>query len=185
MKAFLLPASFLRIGEPTRLQSPGNRPRKMQRLASKLTCKTALPNLPGTLEAWGLNLRRSLIIGSCCLCLTSPASAPPANGFASWYGEAHRGKLMANGKRFDPDKLTAASWFYPLGTKVRVSLESSSRGSRTVLVTITDRGPATDLVREGRIIDLAYGAFKRLGEPDLGLVPVTVHAVRKRSSGRL
>src|SRR5882762_8147673 len=147
MKAFLLPASFLRIGEPTRLQSPGNRPRKMQHLASKLTCKTALPNLPETLEAWGLNLRRGLIIGSCCLCLTSPASAPPANGFASWYGEAHRGKLMANGKRFDPDKLTAASWFYPLGTKVRVSLESSSRGSHTVLVTITDRGPATDLVR--------------------------------------
>jgi len=91
---------------------------------------------------------------------------------------------MANGKRFDPDKLTAASWFYPLGTKVRVSLESSSPGSRTVLVTITDRGPATDLVREGRIIDLAYGAFKRLGEPDLGLVPVTVHPVRKRSTGR-
>ena len=87
---------------------------------------------------------------------------------------------MANGKRFDPDKLTAASWFYPLGTKVRVSIEAGSGVSRSVLVTITDRGPATDLVREGRIIDLAFGAFKRLGEPDLGLVPVTVHPVKQR-----
>src|SRR5712691_4368898 len=152
MKAFLLPASSLRTGGPPRLQSPGNRLTKMQGMSSKPTSKRPIPIFPGTLEAWRLNLRRSLIIGSCCLCLTSLASAPPANGFASWYGEAHRGKLMANGKRFDPDKLTAASWFYPLGTKVRVSLESSSPGSRTVLVTITDRGPATDLVREGRII---------------------------------
>ena len=88
---------------------------------------------------------------------------------------------MANGKRFDPDKLTAASWFYPLGTKVRVSIDAGSGVSRSVLVTITDRGPATDLVREGRIIDLAFGAFKRLGKPDLGLVPVTVHPVKRRS----
>src|SRR5256885_351299 len=45
---------------------------------------------------------------------------------ASWYGEEHRGRLMANGKRFNPDKLTAASWFYPLGTTVRVTLNASS-----------------------------------------------------------
>src|SRR5258707_15049130 len=114
---------------------------------------------------------------------SSLAVTPPATGLASWYGEEHRGKLMANGKRFDPDKLTAASWFYPLGTKVRVSLEDGSRASRSVLVTITDRGPASELVRAGRIIDLAYGAFKKLGEPDLGLVPVTVQPV-SRHTGR-
>ncbi len=112
--------------------------------------------------------------------LTALASVPPSTGLASWYGEAHRGKLMANGKRFNPDRLTAASWFYPLGTKVRVTLEAANRPSRSVLVTVTDRGPATQLVQEGRIIDLAYGAFKRLGEPDLGLVRVSVHPVRQR-----
>jgi rare lipoprotein A len=97
-----------------------------------------------------------------------------AIGVASWYGEEHRGRLMANGKRFNPDKLTAASWFYPLGTKVRVTLNSNSQNSRSVLVTITDRGPAKDLVRDGRIIDLTYAAFKRLWHPAVGLVGVRV-----------
>src|SRR5262245_52304131 len=97
------------------------------------------------------------------------------SGVASWYGEAHRGKPMANGKEFDPDKLTAASWFYPLGTRVRVRLQSEPE--RTVLVTITDRGPARRYVRRGRIIDLSHTAFKELASPDLGLVPVTVEQV--------
>src|SRR5690242_21781737 len=97
--------------------------------------------------------------------LTASAHLPPATGSASWYGEAHRGRLMANGKKFDPNKLTAASWFYPLGAKVRVALESNGKQSHSVLVTITDRGPAKELVRDGRIIDLAYAAFKRLENP--------------------
>jgi rare lipoprotein A len=96
-------------------------------------------------------------------------------GVASWYGEAHRGKPMANGKKFDPDKLTAASWFYPLGTRVRVTLQSEPE--RTILVTITDRGPGRRYVRKGRIIDLTEGAFRELASPDLGLVRVSVERV--------
>jgi rare lipoprotein A len=102
------------------------------------------------------------------------ADLRPATGVASWYGEEHRGRLMANGKRFNPDKLTAASWFYPLGTRVRVTLRSESATPRSVLVTITDRGPAKELVRDGRIIDLTHTAFKRLGHPAVGLVGVRV-----------
>jgi rare lipoprotein A len=102
------------------------------------------------------------------------ADVMPASGTASWYGEDHRGRLMANGKRFNPDRLTAASWFYPLGTKVRVTLNANRLYPRSVLVTITDRGPAKDLVRDGRIIDLTHEAFKRLGRPKVGLVAVTV-----------
>lgn len=105
---------------------------------------------------------------------TAFAESRPGTGVASWYGEEHRGRLMANGKRFNPDKLTAASWFYPLGTKVRVILNSNSRNPRSVLVTITDRGPAKELVRDGRIIDLTHAAFKRLGHPVVGLVGVRV-----------
>jgi rare lipoprotein A len=85
---------------------------------------------------------------------------------------------MANGKRFNPDKFTAASWFYPLGTKVRVTLTSPSERQKSVVVTITDRGPAKDLVRDGRIIDLSHATFKQLAPPDLGLVAVAVHPVR-------
>jgi rare lipoprotein A len=97
---------------------------------------------------------------------------------ASWYGEEHRGKLMANGKHFNPDKFTAASWFYPLGTKVRVTLASASAPRRSVVVTITDRGPARELVRDGRIIDLSHAPFKQLATPYLGLVAVAVEPVR-------
>jgi rare lipoprotein A len=84
---------------------------------------------------------------------------------------------MANGKRFNPDKFTAASWFYPLGTKVRVTLASPSEPSRSVVVTITDRGPGKELVRDGRIIDLSHAPFRRLAPSYLGLVGVAVHPV--------
>lgn len=97
-----------------------------------------------------------------------------ATGIASWYGEAHRGKPMANGKKFDPDKLTAASWFYPLGTKVRVTLTEPHHPPRSILVPVTDRGPAKHLVEEGRIVDLSWAAFRQLADTDLGLVTVRV-----------
>ena len=80
---------------------------------------------------------------------------------------------MANGKRFNPDKFTAASWFYPLGTKVRVSTNEQPQLRRSVIVTITDRGPAKELVRGGRI-DLGHAPFKQLAHPDLGLIEVIV-----------
>ncbi len=109
---------------------------------------------------------------------SAQARSVPRSGLASWYGEEHRGKLMANGRKFDPDKFTAASWFYPLGTKVRVTATSSANTTRSVLVTITDRGPDPEFVKSGRIIDLSHAPFKMLAHPDLGLVAVTVARVR-------
>jgi rare lipoprotein A (peptidoglycan hydrolase) len=91
---------------------------------------------------------------------------------ASWYGEKQRGLPMANGERFNPDKLTAASWFFDFGTKVVVT-----HANRSVVVEITDRGPANRLVNEGRKIDLSRAAFTKLADLDLGLIAVTV---RKR-----
>ena len=102
-------------------------------------------------------------------------------GNASWYGEEHRGKLMANGARFDPDKLTAASWFFPLGSKVLVTLNSPLQPSQTVVVAITDRGPAPRFVRAGRIIDLSHAAFRQLAPTEQGLAEVKVVAVAQKS----
>ena len=76
---------------------------------------------------------------------------------------------MANGQRFNPDKLTGASWFFDFGTKVVVT-----HRNRSVVVEITDRGPAKRLVNEGRKIDLSRAAFAKLANPDLGLIDVTV-----------
>jgi rare lipoprotein A len=88
---------------------------------------------------------------------------------ASWYGEEHRGLPMANGQRFDPNKLTAASWFFALGTRVVVT-----HADRSVVVEITDRGPAKRLLEEGRKIDLSRAAFAKLASPELGLIDVMV-----------
>ena len=111
----------------------------------------------------------------------SPQLATPVqSGLASWYGEDHRGRRMANGNRFDPDRLTAASWFYPLGTRVRIVLKTdpgvlNPQPPRSVWVTITDRGPHHRLVRGGRIIDLSHEVFRRLADPALGLIEVSVY----------
>lgn len=96
-----------------------------------------------------------------------PLCALAESGLASWYGEDHRGRLMANGRPFNPDNLTAASWHYPLGTRVTVRA-----GGRSVRVTITDRGPNHRL--RGRVIDLSAAAFARLAPLGKGLVPVNV-----------
>jgi rare lipoprotein A len=124
-----------------------------------------------------ISVKPSLVVSATLLALTISAAPAPTSttvGLASWYGEEHRGKPMANGDPFDPDKLTAASWFYPLGTRVRVSVDDSSSPARSVLVTITDRGPSRRLVRAGRIIDLSRAAFARLAPPESGLVSVIV-----------
>ena len=94
----------------------------------------------------------------------------PTSGVASFYGEELRGKAMANGEPFNPDHLTAASWFYPFGTRIRVVHQN-----RSVVVVITDRGPAKRLVRQGRIIDLSRAAFETLAPPNLGLIPVRLY----------
>ncbi len=86
----------------------------------------------------------------------------------SWYGEDHRGRPMANGRPFNPDRPTCASWFHPLGTRLEVR-----HARRRVVVTVTDRGPARRLLRTLQL-DLSRAAFAALGNTDLGLLAVTV-----------
>jgi rare lipoprotein A len=108
-------------------------------------------------------------------------SARSAPGLASWYGDEHRGRVMANGERFDPDRLIAASWDYPMGTRLLVSRADGLPMS--VLVTITDRGPHRRFVRRGRVIDLSRAAFAKLEGVEMGLVAVTLRAEEQRSTG--
>jgi peptidoglycan lytic transglycosylase len=92
-------------------------------------------------------------------------------GTASWYGEQRQGKKMANGKPFDCHKLTAASWYFPLGTTIRVV---NVKNGESVVVTITDRGPN---LRLHRILDLSEAAAERLGYVGQGLAPVFLYPV--------
>jgi rare lipoprotein A (peptidoglycan hydrolase) len=93
--------------------------------------------------------------------------------YATWYGEDHRGKIMANGYPFNPDKYTCASWFYPFGTKLDIIC-----GKKRVRVEVTDHGPAWRLVRSrGVKIDLASAAFKNLAPLKKGRIPIVVMRV--------
>ena len=92
-------------------------------------------------------------------------------GTASWYGKLHQGRKMANGQRFDRRKLTAASWYFPLGTRIRVV---NVKNGQSVLVTITDRGPN---LRLHRILDLSEAAAADLDYVGQGLTPVFLYPV--------
>jgi rare lipoprotein A len=103
----------------------------------------------------------ALLVLSCLTCQAADR--------ASWYGEKERDLPMANGQPFNPDKLTGASWFFDLGTKVVVT-----HAHRSVVVEITNRGPAKRLLSEGCKIDLSRAAFAKLADLDVGLIAVTI-----------
>ena len=80
----------------------------------------------------------------------------PCNGemiVATWYDT---GTHTASGKAFDPNGHTAAHRTLPFGTKILIT---NPHTSKSLLVTINDRGPFT----KGVILDLARGAARAIG----------------------
>ena len=76
-------------------------------------------------------------------------------GFASYYDSRFHGSRTASGERYDEKALTAAHRTLPFGTRVLVTNLSNGR---SVVVTITDRGPFA----RGRVIDVSRRAARRL-----------------------
>ena len=91
---------------------------------------------------------------------------------ATWYGERERGKIMANGRPFNPDAMTAASWNYPLGTRLEVDYKN-----RNVIVEVTDRGGARAFMQFGKVVDLSRAAFAKLERPQTGTIRVKIKKV--------
>ena len=89
-------------------------------------------------------------------------------GIASFYGlnalREHLNPRTANNELFNPHAFTAASYAFPLNSKVRCHYQEKS-----VVVRINDRGPAKRL---HRLIDFTPVAFKRLSPLHQGLIPV-------------
>lgn len=117
-----------------------------------------------------------------------PAAYPqtlviPGEGLASYYTVAscHRegtSGICANGEVLNDNRKTAASWFYPFGTRLKVSrLDKEGKAIRSVICVVSDRGPAKRLVRQGRIIDLSKMAFSRLGELREGVIKVKIEKI--------
>lgn len=90
--------------------------------------------------------------------ITAVANAGDS-GIASHYSTKdhdQNGTRTACGPPLRDSGLTAAHRSLPCGTKLRVT---NARNGRSVVVTVTDRGP---FVR-GRVIDLSMGAAHALG----------------------
>ena len=95
---------------------------------------------------------------------TTAATGRTFAGVASYYGN-ESGSRTASGQRMNPSAMTAAHRTLPFGTKVRVT-----HGSRSVVVTINDRGP---FIR-GRVLDLSTGAARAIGLPGVGRVTAEI-----------
>ena len=92
------------------------------------------------------------------------------HGIASWYGEDFNGQRTASGERYDMYAMTACHPTLPFGSIVRVVDRISHR---SVVVRINDRGH----LYKGRIIDLSYGAAKRMAMAKPGLAAVDLHVI--------
>ncbi len=98
---------------------------------------------------------------------------------ASYQGDAYAGHRTANGERYDPNALTAASKTLLLGSSVIVTDPSTGR---SVEVRINDRGPNV----RGRSLDLSKRAAEELGMTNKGVARVTVkRADSKPASGEV
>lgn len=93
------------------------------------------------------------------------------HGVASWYGGVFNGRRTASGEVYDMYAMTACHPSLPFGSIVRVVNRTNHR---SVVVRITDRG---DLVHEGRIIDLSFGAAQKLGIAWQGLAKVDLEVL--------
>lgn len=111
-----------------------------------------------------------LFIGAAILCGVAflfgagPVRAAECGG-ASWYGPGFHGKKTASGSTYNQNAMTAAHRTLPFGTVVKVT---DQRTGKSILVTITDRGP---FIR-GRVIDLSKAAAAKLGTKKAGVARV-------------
>ena len=96
-------------------------------------------------------------------------------GTASWYGRDFHGKPTSSGEVYDMYSVTAAHKTLPFNTRVQVTHQENGK---SIIVRINDRGPFVG----GRVIDLSYGAARKLGIIEQGTAPVTLRVLREKSS---
>jgi rare lipoprotein A (peptidoglycan hydrolase) len=90
---------------------------------------------------------------------------------ASWYGQWHHGRTMANGKKYNMYGISVAHKTLKFGTVVKVT---NLKNGLFVYAKVTDRGPYI----KGRVVDMSFGAAKVLKMVRTGIVPCRVEIVR-------
>lgn len=97
-------------------------------------------------------------------------------GQASWYGQKFHGHKTANGEIFDMFALTAAHKTLPLPSFVKVT---NLQTSKAIIVRVNDRGPFHD----DRVLDLSYGAAKKLGFHQYGVTDIKMDVIYVQENG--
>jgi rare lipoprotein A len=93
------------------------------------------------------------------------------SGKSSYYGSKFHGRKTANGETFDMYKLSAAHRELPFETLIKVT---NTKNNKSVTVHVNDRGPFV----AGRILDLSYGAAKKIDMLNDGVADVTIEILR-------
>ena len=114
-------------------------------------------------------MKLATVIVTAIFFFTNVATAKTA--VVSWYGNHWAGRKTANGERFNPHKLTAASKTLPMGTRVLLT-----HGSHHVVVRINDRGPYI----RGRSLDISEHAAKILKIRDRGVCRVNMKILPRK-----
>lgn len=92
-------------------------------------------------------------------------------GIASYYGDDFHGNLTANGEIYDMYGISAAHPTYPSGTIVKVT---NLTNNKSEILRINDHMPQ----HPERIIDLSYGAARKLDMIEDGLAEVKIEVLK-------
>jgi rare lipoprotein A len=108
-----------------------------------------------------------IAIAGITLVVPSPSHAATCTeaSFYGGHGDSYAWKIMANGKRMNPNSMIVAHRNLPFGTRLRVTNRSNGK---SILVTVSDRGPYV----QGRGLDLSVGAFAKIASTSQGVAEV-------------
>lgn len=93
------------------------------------------------------------------------------NTKCSYYAHFFHGRKTASGRRYNMYDLTCAHKTLPFGTLLRITNLSNYL---SVIVMVTDRGPYAT----GRMVDLSYGAAKKLNIVKKGIANCKVEILQ-------
>lgn len=157
-------------------QTPRTRSRPSDKLAKAPEADTATPPVgrSWSLFGWGSDDALNEGVGpkSSLEGLRADLGSFEQRGVASWYGKAFHGRKTANGERFNMRAMTAAHPSLPLDSWVLVR---NLRNDKVAVLRINDRGP----YHGNRVLDVSYGAAKRLGFVDRGATQVEIRRLSR------
>ena len=114
--------------------------------------------------------RRTTLLACAMILFSSISIAEPYHGTASWYD---KGKITANGKKFDANKYTVAHRTLPFGTLLKIT---NVKNGNTIEAIVSDRGPFV----KNKEIDVSSSAAKALGFFHSGTAKVLIEVLENR-----